>query len=60
MQGVIQEFAFEAIKDELGISNNRPEGFGGLFVSKVLPYMASKCPKNALKWTAKPTISAIR
>lgn len=27
-------------------------GFGGLF--------ASKCPENAVKWTAKPTIFAIR
>lgn len=27
-------------------------GFGGLF--------ASKCPENAVKWAAKPTIFAIR
>ena len=57
---VIQEFAGEVVKDELEISNNRAEGFGGLFRSKALAYMVSKCPENALKWTAKPTISAIR
>ena len=56
--GVIQEFAVEAV--ELAISNNRAEGFGGLFVSKVLTCMASKCPENALKWTAKLTILAVR
>ena len=42
-QGLIQEFAVEAVKHELRISNNGAEGFGGLFMSKVLPYMASKC-----------------
>ena len=28
LQGVIQEFAFEAVRHQLGISNNRAEGFG--------------------------------
>ena len=59
-QGVIQEFVLEAVKHELRISNNRAEGFGGLSMSKVLPYMVSKCPENALKWTAKPTIFVMR
>ena len=35
-QGIIQEFAVEAIKHEFGISSNRAEGFGGLFMSKSL------------------------
>ena len=35
-QGIIQEFAVEAIKPEFGISSNRAEGFGGLFMSKSL------------------------
>ena len=49
-QGVIQEFAVEAVKHELGISNNRAEGFGGLCMStKIFLYMASKCSENALK-----------
>ena len=42
-QGVIQEFAVEAVKHELGISNNRGEAFGGLSISKIFIYMASKC-----------------
>ena len=54
------KLAVVAIKHKMGISNNRAEGFGGLFMSKFFPYMASKCPENALKWTAKPTIFAIR
>ena len=36
-QGVIQEFAVEAVKHELGISNNRADGFGGLYMSKDFP-----------------------
>ena len=58
-QGVIQEFAVEAVKHELGISNNRAEGFGGQYMSKVFPYMTSKCSENAFKWTGKPTIFTI-
>ena len=58
IQGVIQEIAVEALKHELGISNSIAEGFSGLFVSHILPYMASKCPKNVLKWTTKPTIQS--
>ena len=48
-QGVIQEFAVEAVKYELGISNNRAEGFSGLCMSKVLFYMVSKCSEIALE-----------
>ena len=44
--GVIQEFAVEVIKHDLESSVNRAEGFGGLFMSKVL---LSKCSENALK-----------
>ena len=46
-QGVIQEFAIEAIKHQLAISN-RAEGFGGLSGAQ-----------SALKWTVKPTIFTI-
>ena len=56
----MQEFAVEAVKHELGISNNRTEGFGGLCMSKVSPYMTSECSENALKQTAKPNIFVIR
>ena len=48
LHGVIQELADEAFKHELGISNNRADGFSGVFMSNVLPYMASKCSENVL------------
>ena len=36
-QVVIQEFAVEAVKHDLGISNNRAEVFGSLCMPKVSP-----------------------
>ena len=50
-QGVIQEFAGEAVKHELGISNNRAEVFGSLCMPKVSPIgrlNALKITKNKL------------
>ena len=50
-QGVIQEFAVEAVKHELGISNNRAEVFGSLCMPKVSPIRrlnAVKITKNKL------------
>ena len=50
-QIVVQEFANEAVRHQLRISDYRAEGFGGLFI---------EYPKIPLKWKAKPTILTIR
>ena len=50
-QDVIQEFAVEVVKHELGISNNRAEVFGSLCMPKVSPIRrlnALKITKNKL------------
>ena len=55
----MQEFAVEAVKHELGASNDEAEGLGGQCMSNAFPYITSKCFENALKWTGKPTIFTI-
>ena len=50
-QDVIQEFAVEVVKHELGISNNRAEVFGSLCMPKVSPIRrlnSLKITKNKL------------
>ena len=44
----MQEFAVEAVKQELGISNNT-KGFGFLCIYSIFPCMVPKCYENALK-----------
>ena len=48
-KGVIEEFSVEAVRLQLGISNNRAEGFGGHLGSEGLSYITSKHPKNTCK-----------